>query len=54
MRIAGKHAVVTGGSRGIGLAVAQRLVQEGARVSIVSRSPAVDAGESFIHATADV
>ncbi|MGC9992680.1 MAG: SDR family oxidoreductase [Candidatus Cybelea sp.] len=54
MRIAGKHAVVTGGSRGIGLAVAQRLVQEGARVSIVSRSPAVDAGESFFHATADV
>jgi NAD(P)-dependent dehydrogenase (short-subunit alcohol dehydrogenase family) len=36
--VKGKHAVVTGGSRGIGLAVAQRLVQEGARVSIVSRS----------------
>ena len=59
MTIAGKHAVVTGGSRGIGLAVAQRLVQEGVRASIVSRStPALrqtrDEKGSFFRATADV
>jgi len=33
----GKHALVTGGSRGIGLAVAQALRQTGARVTITGR-----------------
>ena len=33
----GKAAVVTGASRGIGLAIAQRLVDEGARVCITAR-----------------
>jgi 2-dehydro-3-deoxy-L-rhamnonate dehydrogenase (NAD+) len=32
--LAGHHAVVTGGARGIGLAIAQRLVASGARVSL--------------------
>jgi NAD(P)-dependent dehydrogenase (short-subunit alcohol dehydrogenase family) len=32
-------AVVTGASRGIGLAVAQRLVEEGARVTVTARKP---------------
>ena len=31
-RLVGKTAIVTGGSRGIGLGIAQRLVSEGARV----------------------
>jgi NAD(P)-dependent dehydrogenase (short-subunit alcohol dehydrogenase family) len=33
----GKHALVTGGSRGIGLAIAKSLLQHGARVTIVGR-----------------
>ncbi|MGO4384740.1 SDR family oxidoreductase [Specibacter sp. RAF43] len=36
-RLEGKTAVVTGASRGIGLAVAQRLAAEGARVCITAR-----------------
>jgi 3-hydroxybutyrate dehydrogenase len=35
---AGKHALVTGGARGIGLAFAEELRARGARVSVVSRS----------------
>ncbi len=36
-RLAGKAAVVVGGSRGIGLAVARRFAEEGARVVIIAR-----------------
>jgi NAD(P)-dependent dehydrogenase (short-subunit alcohol dehydrogenase family) len=38
-RLDGRIAVVTGASRGIGLAIAQRLVTEGARVCITARKP---------------
>ena len=34
MRLSGKVAIVTGAARGIGLAVAQRFVKEGARVAL--------------------
>lgn len=35
--LAGRHALVTGASRGIGLAIAQRLLDEGARVTLLGR-----------------
>jgi NAD(P)-dependent dehydrogenase (short-subunit alcohol dehydrogenase family) len=38
-RFVGKVAVVTGASRGIGLAIATRLVAEGARVCVTARKP---------------
>src|ERR1700742_2904905 len=36
----GKHAIVTGGSRGIGKAIARELAREGVDVAIVARDPA--------------
>ena len=44
-RFAGKRAMVTGGSRGIGAAVARRLGAEGAMVAIVYRSRSHEAEE---------
>ena len=39
----GRTAIVTGASRGIGLAIAQRLVADGARVVVTGRKqPALD------------
>jgi NAD(P)-dependent dehydrogenase (short-subunit alcohol dehydrogenase family) len=53
--IAGKHAVVTGGAKGIGLAIANALSAKGALISIVSRSARApeNAGDYF-RAEADV
>ena len=47
--LSSRVAIVTGASRGIGLAVAQRLVRDGARVCITARRPEAlaEAAESF-------
>ena len=35
LQLKGKHVLITGGSKGIGLACAQVFLEEGARVSLV-------------------
>ncbi|MCX5328792.1 SDR family NAD(P)-dependent oxidoreductase [Streptomyces sp. NBC_00140] len=39
MRLIGKTAVITGGTRGLGRAIAERYLQEGARVVCAARNP---------------
>jgi NAD(P)-dependent dehydrogenase (short-subunit alcohol dehydrogenase family) len=56
--LAGKHAVVTGGAKGIGAAVTRALVAHGARVTMLGRSAAPDGdlaqGQHLHYAQADV
>jgi 3-oxoacyl-[acyl-carrier protein] reductase len=49
MRLAGKTAIVTGASRGIGRAIALRLAQEGAYVVLCARD-----GEALKHAVGEI
>jgi len=58
--LTGQTALVTGGTRGIGLAVAQRLVEAGARVAVMSRNAeqaraaAAELGDGMIGVGGDV
>ena len=59
MALAGKHAFVTGGGRGIGRAVAAALTGAGATVTVIGRSEkplrdAVAAGDAAGYGVADV
>jgi NAD(P)-dependent dehydrogenase (short-subunit alcohol dehydrogenase family) len=51
--LVGKHALVTGGARGIGAAIVSALVRHGAHVSVVSRSPG-NGHDDYFAAQADV
>lgn len=59
---ADRHALVTGASRGIGLAIARRLLAQGARVTLMGRSAAglqkacneLDAGDRVGFVTGDI
>ncbi len=59
-RLSGRHAVVTGASRGIGVVIAAALVAEGVRVSLLGRDAgtlkavADELGENAIALTTDV
>ena len=47
-RLTGKSAIVTGGARGIGLGIARRLAQDGARVVVWDLSPADAVTAGFV------
>lgn len=49
MRLEGRHAVVTGGASGIGLATVERLLLEGARVSVVDLEAKAGASSMLGH-----
>lgn len=50
--LTGKVAVVTGGTRGIGLAIAHRLVAQGAAVTVMGRTAPAGEPENGIHSVA--
>ncbi len=52
LHLSDKHVLITGGSKGIGLACAQAFLQEGAKVTLVSRDKTnLDAARTKLQAT---
>lgn len=52
--LAGRTAIITGGSKGIGLGIAQRFLQSGANVAILARSQeGLDAAAAMLGAATD-
>lgn len=54
MRLGGHHIVVTGGSRGIGLATVEKALAEGAKVTSLDINAGPDLGADVAFLTADV
>jgi NAD(P)-dependent dehydrogenase (short-subunit alcohol dehydrogenase family) len=52
MQLSGKHALVTGGGKGIGAAIARALAAVGARITVVGRSAQIKADVSESQAVA--
>jgi NAD(P)-dependent dehydrogenase (short-subunit alcohol dehydrogenase family) len=51
---AGKRTLITGGTKGLGAAMAQRFVASGAKVAITARSRAAHGGDSTLFVEADL
>ena len=51
--LAGRRALVTGGTRGIGLAIAERLRADDATVLVTGRTPRGDGSDGFEHRAVD-
>lgn len=50
----GRRALVTGGSRGMGAAIAQRLIDGGATVAVIARSASDQAPKAAVFIAADL
>jgi NAD(P)-dependent dehydrogenase (short-subunit alcohol dehydrogenase family) len=54
LELSGRVAIVTGGSKGIGLAVVRGLLSEGVRVTCASRTPPPDHDGALLHVPVDL